>query len=81
MNMFKVSSFEEEIYHSMEQKLANNRLENKYSFDKLSKAADYLNAAAELFEKAGMRKEADDVLILLRKLAVQLSSRVLESDK
>jgi hypothetical protein len=79
--MFKVSSFEEEIYHSMEQKLANNRLENKYSFDKLSKAADYLNAAAELFEKAGMRKEADDVLILLRKLAVQLSSRVLESDK
>lgn len=79
--MFKVSSFEDEIYRSMKQKLASSQLENKYSFDKLSRAADCLNAAAELFERAGMKKEADDVLILLRKLAVQLSTKVLERDK
>ena len=79
--MFKVSSFEDEIYRSMEQKLVNNQLDNKYSFDKLSRAADCLNAAAELFEKAGMRREADEVLLLLRKLAVQLSAKVLERNQ
>lgn len=70
--MFKNSSFEDEIYRSMEKKLVSNQLENKYSFDKLSKAADYLNAAASLFEKAGMIKEANEVTEVLTKLARQL---------
>lgn len=75
--MFKNSSFEDEIYRSMEQKLKSNQVDNKYSFDKLSKAADCLSAAAELFEKAGMQKEADAVAKILQKMAVQISSKVL----
>ncbi len=75
--MFKSGSSSDEIYRSMEEKLSYNKLDNKYSFDKLSRAADYLNAAAELFEKAGMLKEAEAVTSVIRKLAVQISSSVL----
>lgn len=70
--MFKSSSFENEIYNSMEKKLISNQLENRYSFDKLSKAADYLNEAAELFEKAGMYKEATEVVDILKSFTHQL---------
>lgn len=71
--MFKIGSFEQEIYSSMKNKLVSNQLENKYSFDKISKAADYLNAAAVLFEKAGMYNEATDVTEVIHNLAKYIS--------
>jgi hypothetical protein len=70
--MFKTGSFEDEIYRSMETKLVSNQLENKFSFDKISKAADYLNAAASLFDKAGMYSEAAEVTEVLQGLSKQL---------
>lgn len=70
--MFKSGSFEDEIYRSMETKLVSNQLENKFSFDKIAKAADYLNAAASLFDKAGMYGEAAEVTEVLQSLAKQL---------
>jgi len=75
--MFKLGSFEEELFKGMEKKLMDSQLDKKYNFDKLSKAAECLTAAAELFNKADMKKEADAVIRLLNKVAVQLSSKVL----
>lgn len=71
--MFKTSIIEDEIYKSMEKNLVSNQTENKYNFGKLSKAADLLNAAATLFDKAGMQKEAEEVTKVLYDLNSQLS--------
>ncbi len=73
--MFKTASFEEEIYKSMEKQLVSNQLENKHGFDKLAKAADCLNAAAEIFDQAGMQEEAADVTEVLQGLAQVLSGK------
>lgn len=71
--MYKTGSFEQELYNSMEKQLATNQLENKYGFNKLAKAADLLNAAAALFEQAGMQQEAIEVTQVLQDLANRLS--------
>ena len=70
--MFKDNSSENEIYSSMEKTLVANQVEQNYGFNKLAKAADYLNAAAEIFEKAGMHSEASEVIVILKDLAEEL---------
>lgn len=75
--MFKIGSFEEEIFKSMKKKLISNKMENDYSFGKLSRAADLLSAAAGLFDKAGMRTEAAEVTKVLHSLAQQLNDKTL----
>lgn len=72
--MFKTSSFENELYHSMESNLIGSQIEKHHGFDKLAKAADYLNAAAELFEKAGMDDEANEITEILQQIANKFSS-------
>ncbi len=67
--MFKVGSFEEELATSMERSLVSNRLENKYSFDKIAKVADYLSAAAELLDDTGYTVESEMVTRILAKIA------------
>lgn len=67
--MFKRSSFEEEIYQSMEKQLVSNQLENTYGFKRLAQAADLLNKAAEIFEQAGMTETAEDITEVLQNLA------------
>jgi len=49
--MFKIGSFEDEICSSMEKQLVSNQLEHIHGFNKLAKAAEYLNSAAAIFEK------------------------------
>lgn len=71
--MFKTASFEDEIYRSMEKQLVSSQVENKYGFNKLAKAVDCLNAAAEIFEQAGMSEEAAEITEVLHGLATQLS--------
>lgn len=71
--MFKIGSFESELFHSMEKSLVTSQVEHKHGFDKLAKAADYLNAAAALFEKAGMNEEADEVIKVLQQLTNKIS--------
>jgi hypothetical protein len=73
--MFKYGSFEEEIYRSMEKKLVAKQVEDTHGLNKLAKAADYLNVAAELFDNAGMHEQAAEVTEVLRKLAVQLKTK------
>lgn len=50
-------------------------MENKYGFDKIAQAADLLNAAAGLFDEAGLTEEADEVTQVLQDLANQLGSK------
>lgn len=73
-NIFNLN-FENEIYRSMEKQLASNQLEDKYGFNKLAKVADYLHAAAEIFEQAGMTEQAEEITEVLQGLAQQLSDK------
>jgi hypothetical protein len=67
--MFKISSFEQELMEGMSQKLIQNESEDSYSYNKIAKVADYLNAAAELLDDTGMYKEAEAVTRLLESFA------------
>lgn len=70
--MFKIGSLENEIYSSMEKTLVANQVEQNYGFNKLAKAADYLNTAAKIFDNAGMHSEASEVMEILKELAEEL---------
>lgn len=67
--MFKTDSFEQELVEGMSKKLVSNQIENLYSFEKISKAADYLNSAAEILDDTGMTAEAELITRLLEKIA------------
>jgi hypothetical protein len=67
--MFKLGSFEEELMKTMESKLAQNQTETKYQINKIAKAIDYLNAAAEIFDKSGNYTEANEILEILQSFA------------
>ena len=70
--MFKSGSIENELMQSMEKNLASNYLENKHNFNKLAKAFDYINAAADIFDKSGMKKESEEITSFLNKLAEEV---------
>lgn len=72
-NMFKISSFENELYNSMKDHLIANQVEETHGFNKLAKATDYLYTAAELFDEAGMKEEADSVSELLKELSIKFA--------
>lgn len=67
--MFKIGSFEEELFATMQKSLVSSQLDNKLSLEKLSKAADYINTAAELLDDTGFRVEADILTRVLTRLA------------
>ncbi len=69
--MYKPGSFEDEIYRSMEKTLVSHQVENKHGFNKLAKAADLLNTAADIFDRAGMSKESAEVTKVLQSMAVE----------
>lgn len=70
--MFKQGSFEDELYRSMEKTLVKNQTENTHGFNKLAQAADLLNTAADIFDRAGMSEAAEDVTNILQELAKDL---------
>jgi hypothetical protein len=67
--LFKTGSFEAELAKGMEERLLANQVEKKHSFDKLSKTADFLHAAAEIFDDTGFHAEAETLTRMLEKLA------------
>lgn len=67
--MFKSSSIEDELMHSMEKKIVSNSLESRYNFNKLAKVLDCLNAAANIFDKSGLHVESAEVTNVLKKIA------------
>ena len=69
--MFKKANFEDEIYRSMEKQLISNKVEDKHGFSRIAKAVEYLGAAAEIFDQAGMTDEAEEITQVLEELAGQ----------
>lgn len=69
--MFKQASFEDEIYRSMEKQLVSNQVEEKHGFKRIAQAVDYLRAAADIFDQAGMTNEAEELTQVLAELAGQ----------
>jgi hypothetical protein len=66
--LFKFGSLEDEIMKSMETSLVKVQ-RSLIGHEKLSKAVDHLNAAAEIFDDSGFSKEAEFVTRLIEKLA------------
>jgi hypothetical protein len=75
--MFKVANLENELFSSMKKQIVSNQVENKFRFNKLAKAVEYLSAAAEIFDNAGMSEEAEELTKVLHGLAEQLSGKTL----
>ena len=73
--MFKRGSTENEIFQSMSKSLVSSQVENKHGFAKLAKAVDLLSSAAEAFDSAGMRDEAESITEVLHSLANTLSGK------
>lgn len=71
----KIGSFEDEIYQSMEKVLIANQTEQLYGFDKIAKAADLLNNAANIFDKAELYSEASEITDVLKSLTKVLSDK------
>jgi hypothetical protein len=68
--MFIRKNAEFELAKSMEKNLVSQAVDTKTeTLAKLTKAIEHLNAAAELFDDVGLRKEAEYTTILLEKVA------------
>lgn len=67
-HMFKLGSFSDEIMETMEKSMAINAIEKSYNFNKVAKAAEYLSAAAEIFDHANMTEEAEELTRILESL-------------
>lgn len=78
--MFKCGSIENELMQSMEKQLFANQVEEQHKFNKLEKAIDYLNAAANIFEQAGFYKEAEEVTDVIKDMASKKDNDVWEDE-
>lgn len=70
--MFKRGSIEDELMRSMEKELVSNKLESQHGFNKIARAVDHLNAAANLFDKAGMGDISDSIMEALNSVIKSL---------
>jgi hypothetical protein len=68
--MIKKSVFEDDLIRGMEQELLHSDAQ-KRGYHGLDKAGDYLQAALEVFEESGLKKQAEAVLSILNKIAQQ----------
>jgi hypothetical protein len=67
--MIKKSVFEDDLINGMQRELRS--YEQKQGFENLDKAADYLNSAIQILEEAGMTAKADQILMVLSKIAAR----------
>ena len=73
--MYKIGSFANDIESTMEKELRANQVEKTHGFNKLARAAEYLNSAASIFEDAGLPDVSDQITEILKGLAEQLNSK------
>lgn len=73
--MFKIGSHADDIVSDMEKELKAQSVEKSFGFNKLAKAADYLNSAASIFEDANLPEISDKITEILKDLANQLESK------
>jgi hypothetical protein len=66
--MFKTANCQDELLESMEKNLVAHQVENQYGFQKLARAIDCLNAAAEIFEQADMPEVSEQIAVVLQDL-------------
>ena len=59
----------------MHSNLIKSQIEKEHSFDKIAKATDLLNDAAFIFEKAGMVKEAAEIIDVLSEITEKVRGR------
>jgi hypothetical protein len=69
LKMFKNKSVVDDLISSMEKNLVKNAVEDTFGFDKIAKAVDYLNSAADLFDDVGLSAEAETITRVLESLA------------
>src|SRR5271165_437017 len=74
--MIKKAVHEDELIYGMQRELQGHN--KKQAMANLDKAGDYLQAAMEIFEAAGLTKQSDAVLEILAKIAARPSSEVME---
>ena len=74
--MFIKKSFADEIAAAMERNLIDSNI-NKlaHTENQILKAADYLNAAAEIFDETGLTKQAEVITLLLETLAAKKTKK------
>lgn len=84
--MFKMGNFETELAKSMAENLSSKKLEKQASLDKmartikLNKAVDHLNAAADIFDGAGLNKTSETITRILETLANHKHKEVEQED-
>lgn len=66
------SNFEDEIYRSMESALIKNQADDTYGSSKLTKAANLLSVAAEIFDNAGMSEESQEIADIIKSLSEEI---------
>lgn len=67
--LFSAASVEKELASSMKKELISNTFEKRLSIEKIDKAADFINTAAELLEDVGFKVEANLLVNVLVRLA------------
>lgn len=72
------NKFDDELMLGMQREL--QPIAKKAGMDNLVKAADYLHAAIEIFEEAGLTAKADQVLRILGKIASQEEASAKDQD-
>ena len=73
--MFKQGSIKDELMCSMEKELIASQLESQHGFNKIAKALDCLNAAADIFDQAGMQKEAAEITKILKSITIEQKNK------
>ncbi len=79
--MFKYKSAAEDIAKVMQENLVSSAVEESGGFNKIAKALDHLNAAADLFDDAGLLAEAEILTYLLESLAAKKDSEKSKNSK
>lgn len=77
--MIKKSVFEDELVAGMQRELISQA--ESRSTENLVQAVEYLNSAAEIFEDAGMKIKADQILNILAKLSDKTPKHSLKTVK
>jgi hypothetical protein len=74
--MFKQANCEQELYQTMEQQLVSRQADQStYGLQRLAQAAQYLDQAASIFEKAGMPEFAEEITQALQSLTQELTNQ------
>ena len=77
--MIKKSVFEDDLIAGMQRELAGQ--DKARAMSNLTKAADCLHAAVEIFEEMGLTAKADQILNVMSKIAKDNDTKGLTSEK